>query len=57
MAVTGRAGDAFRRLRTQWKVEAYSGLQSRRTSVIAGVLYRDFRRKSDDATEVVVKEP
>jgi len=48
VAVTGRAGDAFRRLRTQWKVEAYSGLQSRRSSVIAGVLYRDFRRKSDD---------
>ena len=44
-------------LQTQWKLEAYSGLQSRRASVIAGVLYRDFRRNSDDATVVVVKEP
>jgi anti-sigma regulatory factor (Ser/Thr protein kinase) len=44
-------------LHTQWKIEAYSGLQSRRASVIAGVLYRDFRRRSDDATVVVVKEP
>jgi hypothetical protein len=44
-------------LHTQWKVEAYSGLHSRRASVIAGVLYRDFRRKNDDATVVVLKEP
>jgi anti-sigma regulatory factor (Ser/Thr protein kinase) len=44
-------------IQTQWKIEAYSGLQSRRASVIAGVLYRDFRRKTDDATVVVVKEP
>lgn len=43
-------------LHSQWKLEAYSGLQSRRASVIAGVLYRDFRRMSDDATVVVVKE-
>ncbi|HZR09265.1 MAG TPA: ATP-binding protein [Myxococcales bacterium] len=44
-------------LQTQWKIEAYSGLQSRRASVIAGVLFRDYRRKSDDATIVVAKEP
>jgi len=44
-------------IQTQWKLEAYSGLQARHASVIAGVLYRDFRRKGDDATVVVIKEP
>jgi hypothetical protein len=44
-------------IQTQWKLEAYAGLQARDASVIAGVLYRDFRRKGDDATVVVVKEP
>jgi anti-sigma regulatory factor (Ser/Thr protein kinase) len=44
-------------LHSQWKLEAYSGLQARHAAVIAGVLYRDFRRKNDDGTVVVVKEP
>jgi len=44
-------------IQTQWKLEAYSGLQGRHASVIAGVLYRDFRRKNDDSTVVVLKEP
>jgi hypothetical protein len=44
-------------IQTQWKLDAYSGLQARHASVIAGVLYRDFRRKGDDATVVVIKEP
>ncbi|MGZ6124699.1 MAG: SpoIIE family protein phosphatase, partial [Myxococcales bacterium] len=44
-------------LQTHWKLEAHPGLQGRRASLIAGVLYRDFRRKSDDVTVVVVKEP
>ena len=44
-------------LQTQWKLDAYSGLQARHPSVIAGVLYRDFRRKNDDVTVVVLKEP
>jgi anti-sigma regulatory factor (Ser/Thr protein kinase) len=44
-------------LQSHWKLEAYSGLHSRRASVIAGVLYRDFRRKSDDVTVLAVKEP
>ncbi len=44
-------------LQTHWKIDAYPGLQRRAPSVIAGVLYRDFRRKADDATVVVVKEP
>jgi hypothetical protein len=43
-------------LQTQWKLDAYSGLQARHPSVIAGVLYRDFRRKNDDVTVVVLKE-
>jgi anti-sigma regulatory factor (Ser/Thr protein kinase) len=44
-------------IQTQWKLDAYPGLQARHASVIAGVLYRDFRRKGDDATVVVIKEP
>jgi anti-sigma regulatory factor (Ser/Thr protein kinase) len=44
-------------IQTQWKLDAYSGLQARHPSVIAGMLYRDFRRKSDDSTVVVIKEP
>ncbi len=44
-------------IQTQWKLEAYSGLHTRHASVIAGVLYRDFRRKNDDSTIVVLKEP
>jgi hypothetical protein len=44
-------------IQTQWKLDAYSGLQARHPSVIAGMLYRDFRRKSDDSTIVVIKEP
>jgi anti-sigma regulatory factor (Ser/Thr protein kinase) len=44
-------------IQTQWKLAAYAGLQARHASVIAGILYRDFRRKGDDATVVVVKEP
>jgi len=44
-------------IHSQWKLDAYAGLQGRHASVIAGVLYRDFRRKTDDSTLVVVKEP
>jgi len=44
-------------IQTHWKMEAYPGLQTRHAAVIAGVLYRDYRRKGDDATVVVVKEP
>jgi len=44
-------------IQTQWKLEAYPGLRARHASVIAGVLYRDFRRKGDDSTVVVIKEP
>ncbi|HTO97366.1 MAG TPA: ATP-binding protein [Myxococcales bacterium] len=44
-------------LHTNWKLESYPGLQARHPSLIAAILYRDFRRASDDATVVVVKEP
>jgi len=44
-------------IHAQWKLEAYSGLQGGHASVIAGVLHRDFRRKNDDSTVVVLKEP
>ncbi len=44
-------------LLSQWKLDSYPGLLSRRAAVIAGVLYRDFRRKTDDSTVVVIKEP
>ena len=41
---------------TQWDLERYPGLLARDSSLIAGVLYRDFTRGSDDATVVVLKE-
>jgi anti-sigma regulatory factor (Ser/Thr protein kinase) len=44
-------------LASQWRVEQYPGLQQRHPSLIAGILFRDFRRKTDDSTVVVIKEP
>jgi anti-sigma regulatory factor (Ser/Thr protein kinase) len=43
-------------LGTHWDLGAYPGLQSRHPSLIAGVLYRDFSRRRDDLTIVVVKD-
>ena len=40
---------------TQWEVDSYAGLLQRHPSVIASILYRDFRRERDDATVVVVR--
>jgi anti-sigma regulatory factor (Ser/Thr protein kinase) len=40
-------------LGTRWNVEQYPGLASRHPSLLAGVLYRDFCRKRDDATILV----
>ncbi len=42
-------------LGTHWDLSSYPGLRTRDASIIAGVLYRDFRRR-DDVTVVVVKE-
>lgn len=43
-------------LHTQWNLNEYPGLQARDPSVIAGVLYRDFKRGRDDVTVVVMKD-
>jgi hypothetical protein len=40
-----------------WKLDAYPGLARCHPSVIAGILYRDYRRRADDATVVVTREP
>jgi anti-sigma regulatory factor (Ser/Thr protein kinase) len=40
-------------LGTRWSVEQYKGLASRHPALLAGVLFRDFCRKRDDATIVV----
>lgn len=43
-------------LATHWDLAAYPGLQSHHPSLIAGVMYRDFSRRRDDVTIVVVKD-
>lgn len=43
-------------LSARWHLSAYSGLLSRHPSVIAGTLYRDFRRERDDVTVLVLRE-
>ena len=40
-------------LSTRWNVEQYPGLASRHPALMAGVLFRDFCRKRDDATILV----
>ncbi|MBI0325515.1 ATP-binding protein [Burkholderia plantarii] len=40
---------------TRWDLTAYPGLRLQPAAVIAAVLYRDFSRRRDDATVVVVK--
>lgn len=42
-------------VRTAWRSQRHPGLLSRHAALIAGVLYRDFRRERDDALVVVVK--
>lgn len=41
---------------THWSLAAYNGLLSRDPSLIAGVLYRDWKRSRDDATVLVIRE-
>ncbi len=43
-------------LGTQWNLNDYVGLTRKHPTLIAGVLYRDFRRSRDDATVVVVRQ-
>lgn len=40
---------------SHWRLEQYPGLMQRHPGVIAGAIYRDYRRGRDDATVVVVK--
>ena len=40
-------------LGTRWNVEQYPGLTSRHPALLAGVLFRDFSRRRDDATILV----
>jgi anti-sigma regulatory factor (Ser/Thr protein kinase) len=43
-------------VKTSWDLERYSGLRGRHPSLVAGILYRDFHRPSDDSTVMVVRE-
>jgi hypothetical protein len=43
-------------LTTHWNLGKYPGLVNRSSSLIAGVLYRDFTRGRDDVTVVVIKK-
>ena len=43
-------------LNTRWTLEQYPGLIIRHPAIIAGTLYRDFRRGRDDVTVVAVSE-
>lgn len=42
-------------LRSRWQFEQYPGLLGRHPALIAGVLFRDHARESDDATVVVLR--
>jgi hypothetical protein len=42
-------------LASHWEVSEYPGLVNRHPAVIAGVLYRDHRRKRDDVTVLVAR--
>ncbi|GAB2842416.1 ATP-binding protein [Pseudoduganella ginsengisoli] len=41
---------------TRWNLDDYPGLAARHPAVIAAILYRDFCRKRDDATVLVVRD-
>lgn len=42
-------------LQTRWDLSQYPGLLARKPALIAGVLFRDYRRQRDDSSVVVVK--
>lgn len=42
-------------LATRWNIEQYKGLASRHPTLLAGILFRDFSRKRDDATIIVTR--
>ena len=41
-------------LASQWQLARYPGLRARHPAVVAGVLYRDFRRERDDVTVLAI---
>lgn len=43
-------------LRPRWSLDAYPGLAARHPALIAGVLYRDFRRTNDDCMVVALRD-
>ena len=43
-------------LTSQWNLDKYAGLRNHHPGVIAGVLYRDFKRGRDDASVLTVRE-
>ena len=42
-------------LKTQWNLARYQGLQTRHPSLVAGVLYRDHNRGTDDITVAAIR--
>jgi anti-sigma regulatory factor (Ser/Thr protein kinase) len=42
-------------LATQWQLGRYTGLASRHPGIVAGALYRDFKRGRDDVTVVAMR--
>lgn len=42
-------------LQTRWDLSSYPGLVTRNPAIIAGVLLRDFRRRHDDSSVMVVR--
>ena len=42
-------------LKTQWNLNRYTGLLGRHPGLIAGVLYRDYNRGTDDTTVAVIR--
>lgn len=42
-------------LSAKWDLPAYPGLAASHPSLVAGVLFRDFRRRNDDATVVAMR--
>jgi anti-sigma regulatory factor (Ser/Thr protein kinase) len=43
-------------LATHWRLDRYAGLASRDPRLIAGILYRDFKRGRDDVTVLAARE-
>ena len=42
-------------LKTQWNLARYHGLQARHPALVAGVLYRDYNRGTDDITVAALR--